>query len=117
MDKKTKIFYVVASVAILFIIVIVFFKIFILHDYLISYQAPCDPKVESCFIVECDQETGEGCDLGEAEKYYKLIEKKAFNAIKCAEDDFNCLLCQKDEIDCQTTICDSSTEENICSNF
>lgn len=114
---KTKILYLISLLAISSIVAITFFKIFVLHDYLVSYQISCDPKIESCFVVVCDKETGEGCDVSEAEKYYKLVEKKAFNAIKCSESDFNCLLCQKDEVSCQTTVCDSSIEENVCSNL
>ena len=117
MNKKTKILYIVTLTFIFFIVVITFYKVFILHDYLISYEVSCDPSVENCFIVECDQETGEGCDVSDSEKYYKLVEKKEFNAIKCPSDDSNCLLCQKDETDCTITLCDPSTGENSCSSL
>jgi hypothetical protein len=117
MTKKTKILYFFTLIIVFFVVVITFYKIFILHDYLISYEVSCDPKIESCFVVVCDEETGEGCDIDDSEKYYKLVEKKAFNAVKCSSDDSNCLSCQEGETDCIAIFCDPSTEEAGCSNL
>lgn len=110
MSKKINYLYIIIIGVIFFVIFATYRKIFILHNYLISYEVSCDPKIESCFIVKCDQETGEGCNIGESEKYYKLINKMAFNSIKCAKDDTACLSCQKEEDDCKETVCNPSTD-------
>ncbi|MDQ5954224.1 MAG: hypothetical protein QG583_152 [Patescibacteria group bacterium] len=117
MVKKVKNLYLIILVIICLVVIFTFYKIFILRDYLISYQVACDPNTESCFILECDQEEGEDCNIDESEKYFKLVEKKAFNAVKCSSGDVNCLLCQGNEMDCTTTMCDPLVEENYCSDL
>lgn len=117
MTKKTKTLYLITLIILLFVVTFTFYKIFILHNYLVSYEVPCDPQIESCFVIECDQETEEDCNIDNSEKYYKLVEKKAFNVIKCPAEDATCLFCQKDEPGCTTTLCDSSIEGDICSSL
>ena len=115
MSKKTKILYIILIIIIFVVSVLTFYDFFIKHNYLISYQVSCNPKTESCFMVECDQETGEGCDLNKPQNYYKLVERKAYKIINCSKEDLECLLCQINENNCKITLCDPDIEGNTCS--
>ncbi len=115
MDKKNKILYTTASILILLVVVITAYKIFILHDYMISYEVACDPKIDTCYVYSCVETTGdENCIDSEVE-YYKIIERKASQSLMCEYNNLDCSVCLENEINCQIITCDSSLEENTCS--
>lgn len=115
MDKKSKIIFTITLVLVIIVFFLNYYKIFIIHNYKISFEAPCDPYTESCFILECDPEINEDCTNVPTE-YYKLIERKVSDIISCKNDDFDCLSCRTNESNCKITNCDPSQAENICSS-
>jgi hypothetical protein len=116
MNIKIKKFYYIALIlAVLVVTALVVNRIFIKHDYLISYEIPCDPETEDCFVYTCDPEVDTECDPTEGDSYYKIVEKKAYNAIMCSEEDYECLSCAESEENCTVTFCDASDENNTCS--
>ncbi len=122
MDKKSKIFFAIFFSVAFIVIVISFFKFFILKDYYIKSEVDCDPETEKCFIYECDPAEDSECseNLDERISYYKLIEKKANTLPLCDSNDIDCpaITCQAGE-DCQEFLCDESTktEDEQCNNL
>jgi len=114
---KKYLYKIIIIISILILVLFTYYNIFISHNYHISYEVPCNPFNESCFIRECNEETSEDCADENLNKYYKVIERKVFNSFKCEKDDYACLTCPKYEIDCNTVICDSSLKENNCSDL
>lgn len=83
-----------------------FARFYLEEDYFVSYNASCDPSVESCF-VEC---IDEAC---EDKEYYKIIEKYAPDLkAQCGIDISDCDSaehCQDGETRCSITLCEAST--------
>jgi len=107
MDKKSKILMWVFIIALIISVGVTYYRYVIQRDYLIFAHAPCDPKTESCFYYECEEDDLE-CEI----EYYKKIEKKAFNIELCDSEDPECqpLVCKEGEADCEITSC---SEENL----
>lgn len=116
MNKKTKIILIITSILILIVLLINYYKIFIIHNYKISFEVPCDPNIENCFVLECDQDAIDDC-TNVPNEYYKLIERKVSGVNVCKENDFDCLACKEEDSECNTVLCDPLVDENICSNF
>ena len=82
------------------------------HDYLVAYEAECDPTAESCFI---------GCedDACTEEYYYALIERHAADVYAaCGPDITDCAAasaCHAGDRACSVTYCDPETDgEEAC---
>jgi hypothetical protein len=101
------------------VVIITFFKYFIVKDYIIQAEADCDPMTEACFIYECvpgvDEDCADDPEDPEAKlSYYKIVEKKAYLIPDCDPNDENCdaLNCQGiDEENCLETLCNDQTKD------
>lgn len=96
--------------------VLIYYRVFIAQDYLISAQVPCDPNTESCFVYVCDPQVEECGDFSE-EEYYKIIYKEAKNIAPCdigATECLNKLACSTNEQGCLYEVCDTNNTENLC---
>jgi hypothetical protein len=102
------------------VVIITFFKYFVLKDYIIQAEADCDPMTEKCFIYKCVPGEDEDCtdDPEDPEamlSYYKIVDKKAYLIPLCDPNDENCdaLNCQgQDEENCRETLCSDETKED-----
>lgn len=121
MDTKSKIFLVVFFLLVVGSIAATYHKVFVLRDYMIEAEAPCDPYTESCFVYICNP-IEEECtgDPEEDTSYYKNISRNAKNIPLCDVEDESCtaLICPPNETDCSVTLCDAATatEDTICNN-
>lgn len=116
MDKKSKVLYSIFFTIVITSIGITFVKYFVLKDYEIRMNIPCNPQNESCFVYECEdgemdcEENGEGVMV----QYYKVLQKKAYNLPSCMKDPDSCenrtLVCAEDEELCEIFFCDASQE-------
>lgn len=81
MDRKSKIFIFVFIICILSAITISWYKFFILKDYIIKTEVPCNPNIESCLSKVCDPAQDNSCpeDVTSRVDYYKIIEEKAYD--------------------------------------
>jgi hypothetical protein len=113
MDKKSKIFFAIFFSVAVIIIVVSFFKFFVLKDYYIKSEVECDPETEKCFVFECDPTADSSCPENPDEQvsYYKLIEKKAYTLPICDANNPDCpaIACQAGE-DCKEFLCDEATK-------
>lgn len=96
-----------------------FVRFFILRDYSIESQIPCDPYTEACFAYHCDP-TAEECTGDEFAdtSYYKLIERSASNIPSCDPADESCraLMCDEGEPECALVLCDGSDPAVECTD-
>ena len=108
MDKKSKILVWIFIVALIASVGITYYRYIIKRDYLIFAHVSCDPKVESCFYIQC-----EGSDCPSEIEYYKKISKKAFNIELCDSENSECqpLVCKDGEADCEIIGCSVDTVE------
>ena len=83
MEKGNKIFYIVLALLIAGSVGVTFYKIVILKNYQIVAQVSCDPKIEKCFVSECDPTTDDTCLASSTVSYYKNISKKANTIYLC----------------------------------
>lgn len=104
MDKKTKLILIVSLVLFVFVIITTYYKIFVKHDYLVDIEVPCDSSLEYCFVGECDSLSDDTCI--DNSYNYKTIEKKAYSAMICADEDWDCLICKENENNCKIIGCD-----------
>lgn len=89
-----------------------YYRFMVLGDYIVSYEGPCDPETESCY-VDCEDEE---CTT---EYYYTVIERNAAEIFeKCGEDITDCdaaYECQSDAAECSITYCDPEYDgEDVC---
>jgi hypothetical protein len=114
MDKKTKIFFLVLGLLIIYSIAATYYRTFIAKDYIIIAEIGCKPSIENCLVYTCDPEIDGECPEDEAEwaSYYKIIKKKLANIPseidscdphleECPEPS-----CDPGEPDCQIIECD-----------
>jgi hypothetical protein len=83
-------------------------KIYVAHDYIVQYDAPCTSG--SCFVRACPDD--EPVCIPET---FLRIEKKAYDLLRaCGPDIRECIsayTCNSDDSYCHITQCDSATEE------
>ena len=116
MENRTKKLLTLAVILIITVVLITFYKIYILHAYSITLEIPCDPNTEMCFFYECDLNNDTSCLNSEVE-YYKILKKNAASILKCKEKDYDCLNCKNNEKKCSITFCDPTIIKNNCSNL
>ena len=81
------------------------------HDYLISYEGKCDPRVEVCFS---------GCkddDCTETYTYSKVQKYGADLYTECGDDITNCRsanICLPTDRKCSVTYCDTKADGVTC---
>ncbi|HAT74405.1 MAG: hypothetical protein US30_C0010G0002 [Candidatus Moranbacteria bacterium GW2011_GWF2_36_839] len=115
MDKKNKIFFIVAFLLLFGSVGATYLRIVVFKNYTVEAQADCDPETEKCFVWECDPASaveGEACS-GDAENdiwYYQLVRRKAYNVPLCNPDEDENL--PAGEAGCLPMECDSTTEKD-----
>ena len=111
MDKKSKILMWVFVVALIISVGATYYRYVVKRDYIIFAHVECDPKVESCFYIPCEEGDIE-CVPADIE-YYKKINKKAFNIKLCDSENPDCkpLVCQPNEADCEIISCSADNVE------
>jgi len=119
MEKANKIFYIILSLLIVGSIGITFLKIVILKNYQIIDQVSCDPKIEKCFMSECDPASDDTCPVDPAQRisYYKKISKNAGVIYACGNtaEKIGCegeLSCTVGEQKCSYMYCDQNNLED-----
>ncbi len=114
LDKKSSILLKFFIWGVIISVVISFCKFWLLRDYDIQAQLPCNPSSEACFIYACDSSVEE-CTGDPASDifYYKIIHRNAQNIPLCDPADESCqaLTCPAEEAGCSLTFCNSETEE------
>ncbi|MDO9231116.1 MAG: hypothetical protein Q7U36_01385 [bacterium] len=115
MDKKNKIFFIVAFLLLFGSVGATYLRIVVFKNYIVEAQVDCDPETEKCFVWECDPESsveGEAC-TGDAENdiwYYQLVRRKAYNIPLCNPDEDENL--PAGEAGCVPMECDAETEKD-----
>ncbi|MFA6159481.1 MAG: hypothetical protein WC678_00105 [Parcubacteria group bacterium] len=115
MDKKNKIFFIVAFLLLFGSVGVTYLRIVVFKNYIVEAQTDCDPETEKCFVWECDPAStveGEAC-TGDAENdiwYYQLVRRKAYNVPLCNPDEDENL--SAGEAGCVPMECDIDTEES-----
>lgn len=87
------------------------YRFFIAHNYVLQYEASCDPISEQCFVYTCTEEDGVDC-----EPYtYKLMYKYAYDVRNaCGTDVRDCAAatqCQPSDTLCTIEYCDPTVDE------
>jgi len=96
-----------------------YYRFLVLHNYLVSYEASCDPEFESCFVL-CENEAVEDLALcpGDQLFYYAEIERYGEDLINlCGDSVTDCEAadyCVDWENDCTVSYCDPNTETISC---
>jgi hypothetical protein len=84
MTKKEKIIFILFFSIIIVVVSMSFYKFVILNDFFVSNEEDCDLQVEKCLVRDCEPDADEGCVNvnGESVKYYKEINKKAYDMVE-----------------------------------
>lgn len=117
MNKKTRILLIVSIALAALSIGVTFWRAFIGRNYMISFQAICDPSRERCFTQVCTPEnpTVNPCkDTLALSRNYKILQMKAYAVPTCDKSNDNCFLLscnnQPKGAVCTETLCDDVTE-------
>lgn len=88
-----------------------YYRFFISNDYVIKYEAECDPFIADCFVGCEDEECAE-------EYYYFYVQKYAANLYQqCGEDITDCetaSVCLPSESKCSIIYCNTETDGDLC---
>lgn len=91
------------------------YRFLVQRDYILEYEASCDPTTERCFVRTCeDAESFEFCTPGN----YKVVKKYAHDIkASCGTDVRMCTtapVCLETDRVCEITYCDESVSEVPC---
>jgi hypothetical protein len=114
-DRRSSMLVVVFFVLVFLSIAASYYRFFIIRDYTIHVQAPCDPTVEKCFVYECDDSLGECTgDPATDVTYYKLLDRSAQNMPTCNPNEGACeaYVCPENEMGCTIATCDEALAES-----
>ena len=102
-DKQSK--YLLLAICLVGLLFVIFnyYNFFIKNDYIVTKQIPCDPKIDSCFVSDC-QSNDSTCDPTTT---YMKIEVPS----KYAGSDYNSLSCAKNDPSCNIITCQDDTLE------
>ncbi len=111
-NKKNWLFFGGMALLIVLSVGATYYRYVVARDYFVTFEAPCDPEVESCFLYECDPEAVDAeCsgDPAEDTYYYKNMQKKAYALRNCVGDPGGCVeaTCAEGEEDCMEIQCGS----------
>ncbi len=103
---------------------VAYYRYMVQENFLVKYQTPCDPALESCFVYECDPEAEECTGNPEEDTtYYSLMYRLAKNIPACdvnVEGDCDAAYtCAAGEQKCEMVVCNDDTsleEEASCTN-
>ena len=114
MERKTHILLYTLIPAIAIVVLVSFSRFILVHNYTVSYEGPCDPLTEVCFV---------GCEDDECteEYYYSIVQRNA-RAIRklCGADISDCPAadtCPNDEGSCSITYCDPEIDTDMCESI
>lgn len=102
-DKKSKYFRIVVVLIFFTVLISSYYIFFIKNDFEITKQVYCDPKIDSCFVSDCDANDST-CDT---ETTYKKISASS----KYASSDYESFLCEEGNLNCKIITCSDSTVE------
>lgn len=111
-DKKNWLFFGGMFLLVVLSVGATYYRYIVARDYFVTFEAPCDPEGESCFLYECDPSV-EGAECSENPEdntyYYKNIQKKAYALQSCVGNLGDCLeaTCVEGERDCMEMQCGS----------
>ncbi len=122
--NTSKILTIVFVLLVLTSVGVAYYRYMVQNNFLVKYQTPCDPAVESCFVYECDPEADECTgDPEEDTTYYSLMYRLANNIPACdVEVEGDCdkaYTCPVGEEGCEIVTCNDETsvaEESDCSD-
>jgi len=103
---------VIVVLSILIVSALSFYRYLIKKDYMLFIKEPCDPKIETCFIHECDIGDVRCNSAKEGKIFYKIIHKNALNMPACPDGLCPQVDCKSDEKDCEIIFCSPDILEN-----
>lgn len=109
--RKNILLYVLVPFTLLFVCVS-FFRFMVMHDYVIGYEAQCDPQEHRCFVGCEDDECTATYDYAKAEKYAPDLMRE------CGEDVTDCDAanqCLAGDRNCSITYCEEGGEDECSS--
>ena len=122
MDRSSKILMGVFGILLIGSIGMSYYRYIVVHDYVITAEVYCDPRVERCFMSVCDtsDETAECTgDPEEDTSYYKIVQRNAQHIPSCDPMTADCAasVCRIDEEECDIELCDVTIDpEAMCSD-
>jgi hypothetical protein len=120
MSRGSKILLLLIGVAALLSIGITFYRYYVIRDFLIATEVPCDPMHENCFVRHCTVDDWDICDFIHKKytRYYKIVTKPASNMSLCNQNTQQCppVSCGKSEESCEVITCTEGYNEDSCSN-
>src|ERR1035437_7085645 len=99
MKKWNKILLLVLVSAFLLIVLSAYYNFFIRGNYEVTKQVSCDPKVESCFVSDCESNDS-SCDTTTTYKKISVISKYAGS-------DYDSLTCKENSSVCKIITCEA----------
>jgi hypothetical protein len=84
MDIRPRTLVIICVPLIILVIIASYYRFFVAKDYIVDYEATCDPSSESCFIY-CEEEECE-----EPEPYARISKYAADLYAQCGEDITDC---------------------------
>ena len=102
-NKQSKYFLIAVSLLGLFVVVFNFCNFLIKNDYEVTKQVPCDPKIDSCFVSDCDSNDST-CDSKTTYMKITALSKYAgssYDNFSCVSGDPHCTIitCSPDTIE------------------
>ena len=102
-DKYSRYLLLVICLLGLFFVIFDYYIFFIKNDYIVTKQISCDPKIDSCFVSDCESNDST-CDT--ATTYMKIQVPS-----KYAGSDYDSLSCTRADSFCKIITCQDSTVE------
>lgn len=118
MEKNTKIILTFVLALIFAVATYAHIKYRVGMDYAVTFDGPCAPTEESCFVAHCDPEYEECTGNPQDDiSYYKLFTKRAHDLPLCDPHDEDCraTLCVPQD-ECEVQYCDASDPEQECAS-
>ena len=107
MDRKSKLIFWIFFVSLVFVLVALFSRFYILRDYTLKDEVECDPQSEVCFERLCLEE----CEPNAEPEHYKVRKVRASDILLCDPHLEECPV-----IDCSALLSCSEeycTDENV----
>ena len=102
-DKYSRYLLLVICLLGLFFVIFDYYIFFIKDDYIVTKQISCDPKINSCFVSDCES-NDPTCDS-------KTTYMKIRVPSKYAGSDYDSLTCEENSSSCKIITCQDNTIE------
>lgn len=106
MEKESKqsiYFFLVVGSAFLLVLIFDYYNFFIKNDYEVTKQISCDPKIDSCFVSDCEANDAT-CD--QTTTYKKIVAPS-----KYAGSSYDNFMCEVGNPKCRIITCNADTIE------